>query len=194
VELERFQESLRTSLKSSSVIYMDKLELNIERLEDSGAKTNEMITLLLTANSDGTVPKFFVITPYDFSIKLPSNIHSVTTFKGKLNAYSLYQWFNVCLKSSFSHFKKLVVSQKYKMLSSNNFVEMAKENSIESLTFPEGSNCFLNPFRKITPEILKLFEGKQFDLPLQLAFDGIEESIKSLVKKYRDDFDIFKAL
>lgn len=172
-------------------MYVDKLELEIEQHRRPKSKARKFVTLLLALNSDGTAFQLFVTAPNCSPIVLPSSIHFCTSNNGTLTNSILSKWLRYCIRPFRP---SLLLSGRYKAMSGERFGELAREHSIERLTFPEGANCVLNPFRKISPQIFCILEKKCAQSLSTLTFDWISEKIKALVAENGDAFDIFKSL
>eukprot|EP00826_Nyctotherus_ovalis_P021859 TRINITY_DN17132_c0_g1_i1.p2 TRINITY_DN17132_c0_g1~~TRINITY_DN17132_c0_g1_i1.p2 ORF type:complete len:234 (-),score=29.45 TRINITY_DN17132_c0_g1_i1:89-790(-) len=191
-EIIEFQETLRTLSKDKPCetwVYVDKLELEIEKHKKP--KARKFITLLLALNHNGTAFQLFVTTPSSSPIILPPNTHLSTSSNGALNSSILSRWFHGCIRP-FS--ASLLLSGRYRAMNGEKFGELLRECSMERLMFPEGASCVLNPFRKISPQIASMLEKKCAQSLSTLTFDWISEAIKRLVAENEDAFNIFKPL
>ena len=176
--MKEFQDSFYNMTKEilgTQIIFADKIEIDLNKIQVNKLKFKQIITLFLSIDYNGKTLKPFIAYPENFKVKTSSQISHVTT-----NLSINLQWIEQCILPIKP---LLIISQDYQTFKDSMFEELLKKNSIVYKPFTPGSNCLLNPFRRITPKIVTLLEEKFKTYVLEI--DCIDKTYQSLIEKLK---------
>ncbi len=156
--LEKFK-GLAQTYQKKCIVFSDKLEFNFSMLKAHVPKLPKTVTVFLSINLDGTFLKPFVVFPSSVAVKDFNNAELISwtfTDHGTADDAALERW--VAESLVFEPSPSALLAQEYGVLSTAAVRQTLRKSSIEPLFFPKGSNCMLNPFRKISPLFLSALQ------------------------------------
>lgn len=186
----------------------DIFEINLVKFtvdKDKPYKKPMPVKILMSINLEGTFMKPLIVfneqifdLGNDFAKMTPSKKKKMSEFSipecsknAEITNELLEKWFIECGKP------KGILCQNYQNLNQPLFLETLSKNGTLKIEFPKGTSCFVNPFRKITPLIIKKINesslsNKQLyrkvdDIKGEEVIDWVIKGIDRLVNENRED-------